>query len=56
MKRSYLITGVLYVAAGALLLAASALAGERLGALLFGFGFAGIGPEKAQKNDYKNGI
>ena len=44
MKRSYLITGVLYVAAGALLLAASALAGERLGALLFGFGFAGIGP------------
>lgn len=44
MKRSYLITGVLYTAAGALLLAASALAEERLGALLFGFGFAGIGP------------
>lgn len=44
MKRSYLITGVLYVAAGALLLAASALTENRLGALLFGLGFAGIGP------------
>ena len=44
MKRSYLITGVLYVAVGALLLAVSALTENRLGALLFGFGFAGIGP------------
>lgn len=44
MKRSYLITGVLYVAAGVLLLAAAALTENRLGALLFGFGFAGIGP------------
>lgn len=44
MKRSYLITGVLYVAAGTLLLVASALTENRLGALLFGFGFAGIGP------------
>ena len=44
MKRSHLLTGIAYVIAGMILLLASLPVETRLGSLLFGFGFACLGP------------
>lgn len=44
MKKSHLLTGLAYAAAGAVLLVISLSAEGRLGSLLFGFGCACLGP------------
>lgn len=44
MKKSMLLTGIAYVAAGIVLLAAAWPCGKRLESILFGFGFACLAP------------